>query len=128
MGQTKKIIKCTITFVNNPDFSCDLWIWQNIPYDLGPYGGYFERIRNNKRLQIEANEGTWEFFNDPDLGRDRLLNFFKNPRPTGWVHFILLSTVPFDFIDQVIAGQELTGSNRGCLYKPVSFLNWRMWR
>jgi hypothetical protein len=132
MGLTKKIIKCTITFVKNPDFTCDLWIWQNIPNDLGIYRGYFERIKNHKRLQIEANEGTWEFLNHPTLGRDETLDFFKTSRKSNnWhTHFIMLGGVPFDFIDQVIAGKELSSTHpagSGVLYKPVSFLNWRMW-
>jgi hypothetical protein len=130
MGLTKKIIKCTITFVRNPDFTCDLWLWQNVPSERGIYGGSFERIKNNKRLQIEANEGGWEFFGTPELGMSNVLNIFKDPRPNNWFHFMLLSGVPFDFIDQVIAGKELSGTHpvgSGVLYKPVSFLNWRMW-
>lgn len=129
MGLSKKIIKCTIAFVNNPDFTCDLWLWQDIPNELGIYAGYFKRIINNKRLQIEANEGSWEFGYNPKLDSwvDAIFFYKTLKPPKKGPHFFNLQEVPFNFLDLVIAGLTLSGKDRGVIYKPPNFLNWRMW-
>jgi hypothetical protein len=130
MGLSKKVIKCTINLTSKPSLACDLWIWQTVPSDLGEYAGHFLRIVNEKNLVIEANEGNWGFGWEPKGGWWDTLAFYPNPPPK--VPFekrpiLLLHDVPFDFINQVIAGQVISRVDRGFIPTPPYFLGWKMW-
>ena len=122
MGNNKISIKCSITFVNKPSFSCDLIIWQEVPSSLGDYQGFFERIKNEKILQLAAHQGTWEHLFD-----GAALGFFKDPKPEGWQPFLVLAKVPLNFIHLVTAGHTLYEEKGGHVWQPFTAVGWRMW-
>jgi hypothetical protein len=115
---TKQVI-CTITFKRIKSFSCDLFLSQKVPSDsgFGIYGGKFERIWNQKILQIEANEGEWGM----DISQN-ILSFLK--KDTG-IGFLNLNGIPLDFMNKAILdGVELTG--QGWIWMPPNELTWRI--
>lgn len=107
-------VKCNVTFMFKKEFSCDLWIYQkNFNATLNYF--FWNRMKNEKVLQLEANEGYCIHQTNDDL------DFFieKHNLP-----IFTLSKVHKNFIVLPCA-TVVTGE--GKFRRPENKIDWRMW-